>query len=363
MSVLRRRRASRRGCIGYDGRALSHHAPAPDVRYVGLVPGPSFRTLTVAAGSVGLASLGLSLGPDHALWSLTSGLLPLGLATVAGAAFAVGITRQRLRLKGPVQAREVHMAIVPWGVIVDLGSEPRIFRWPAVRNIEVAVKHTLEGGTPSIVSSVVTVHTEREAFSGHAHGAVGLETLMANIEAYAHEASCPISLDLDGHETLEDRDTNLSSNIWGYGSPSASFAPNPIAGKLLQIAHELISTGRGAAELGLPPGGYRARAAAKMSPETLALLVRVLEGAMPGAADPRPLGALIVALLEAKDLGPVLVRLANRPHPFVAAVARASALRLGVPPAKAGSLEEVSEFLADEDRVVLEQFAAGSTVL
>lgn len=311
---------------------------------MGLVPGPNFRTLTIAAGSVGLSSIGLALGPDEALWTLTSGVLPVGIAAVAGAAFAVGITRQWLRLKAPVEAREVHMAIVPWGVLVDPSAEPRIFRWPAVRNIDVAVKHTIEGGTPSILSSVVTVRTEREAFSGHAHGAVGLETLMANIDAYAQEASRPVSLDLDGHETFEDEETR------------------PVTSELLQRAKDLCTTNRGAVELGLPPGGYRKVTAANTSPETLALLGRVLEGDMPGAADPRPLGALVVALLEARELSPALVRLANRPHPLVAAVARASALRLGVPPAKVGSLDEVSEFLLDDDRRVLEEFVAPALI-
>lgn len=323
---------------------MAHHAPAPDVRYLGLAPGPNFRTLTIAAGSVGLSSIGLALGPDEALWMLTSGVLPVGIAAVAGATFAVGITRQWLRLKAPAEAREVHMAIVPWGVIVDPSVEPRILRWPAVRNIDVAVKHTLEGGTPSILSSVVTVRTEREAFSGHAHGAVGLETLMANIDAYAHEASRPVSLDLDGHETFEDEEST------------------PVTPELLRRATDLCSTDRGAVELGLLPGGYRKVSAANMSPETLALLGRVLEGDMPGAADPRPLGALVVALLGARELTPALVRLANRPHPLVAAVARAAALRLGVPPAKVGSLDEVSEFLLEDDRRVLEEFVVPSVV-
>jgi hypothetical protein len=241
-----------------------------------------------------------------------------------------------------MEAREVHMAIVPWGVIIDLRAEPRILRWPAVRNIDVAVKHAVDGGTPSIVSSLVTIRTEREAFSGRAYGAVGLETLMANFEAYAQEASRPVSLDLDGHEIFDDVEAS------------------PIVSELWNRAQELCSTGRGAAELSLPPGGYRRMAVSKTSPETLALLSRVLEGDMPGVADPRPLAAFVVALLGTRDLIPALVRLANRPHPLVAAAARAAALRLGVPLAKTGSLDEVSDFLSDDDRYALERFAAGA---
>jgi hypothetical protein len=331
-------------CSAYDEYALLHYAPAPDVRYVWLVPGPNFKTLTIAAGSVGVSSIGLALGPDATLWSITSGALPIGLAAIAGATFAVGLARQLLRLKAPVEAREVHMAIVPWGVILDLGSEPRILRWPAVRRIDVAVKHTLDGGTPSIVSSVVTVRTDREAFSGYAHGAVGLETLMANVEAYANEASRPLSTDLDGHDPLGDGEIS------------------PMTTELVRHAHDLCSTGWGAAELELPPGGYRA-VGSTTSPETLALLGRVLDGDVPGTADPRPLAALVAALLQAKELGPTLVRLANRPHPLVAAVARAAALRLGVAPAKAGSVDELSEFLSGEDRDLLEEFATGATLI
>ncbi|HMY15114.1 MAG TPA: hypothetical protein PKA58_02235 [Polyangium sp.] len=320
-------------------------APAPDVRYVGLVPSPRFRTRTIAAGGIGLSSIGLALGPHDALWSMTSGVLPAAIAAVAGVAFTASVARHWLRLKAPADAREVQMAIVPWGVIVDVRSEPRILRWPAVRSIEVGVKHSFDGGTPSIVSSVVTIRTDREAFSGYADGAVGLETLMANVHAYAEEASLPVSLDLGGCET---RDEDLE--------------PVPMAGEVLRRAVDLCTTGRGAAELALPPRGYRHVAASKTSPETIALLSRALEGDFASVADPRPLASFVVALLGARELAPVLVRLVNRPHPFVAAAARASALRLGVPPAKSGSLEELADFLAETDRHLLEQFAAGRNV-
>ncbi len=325
----------------YDDRDVLYYAPAPDVRYVGLTPGPSFKTLTIAAAGVALSSIGLGLGPDVVAWSVTSGVLPVGLAAAAGATFAVGITRQLLRLKAPAHAREVHMAIVPWGVIVEPSAESRILRWPAVRKIEVQVKHTLDGGTPSILSSVVTVRTDREAFSGYAYGAVGLETLMANIDAYAFEASRPVSIDLDGFEPLGDGE--LSSVV-------------PV---LLRHAFEMCSTARGAADLGLPPGGYRAAALWTTSPETLWILSRALDSGEPSVADPRPLGSLVAALLGATDLVPALVRLANRPHPIVAAVARASALRLGAPASKAGSLDELEDFLSAEDLHLLGQFAAG----
>lgn len=329
----------------YDEHAVPLLASAPDVRYVGLVPGPRFRALTIASGGIGLSGLGFALGPHDVLGSLTSSIVSGSVAAAAGIVFTVGVARKWLRLKAPLGAREVHMAIVPWGVIVDIRSEPRILRWPAVRSIEVGVEHTIEGGTPSIVSSVVTVRTDREAFSGFAHGAVGLETLMANIRAYADEASRHISLDLGGSETRDE-----------------DAAIHPLAKVVLQRAVDLCSTGRGAAELGLPPRGYRLVAASKSGPETVALLGRVLDGDVLNEADPRPLASFVVGLLGSQELAPHLVRLVNRPHPFVAAAARAAALRIGVPPAKTGSLEELTEFLVDDDRHLLEMFAGGACV-
>ena len=116
----------------------------------------------------GSRSLGLALGPETAAWSLTAGSLPIGLAVAGGAAFAVGLMRHMQRPRSPSGAREVSMAIVPWGVIVDPGAEARILRWSAIRKIDVEIKHTLRGGTPAIVSSVVTVQTEHDVLAGHA---------------------------------------------------------------------------------------------------------------------------------------------------------------------------------------------------
>lgn len=320
---------------------MLRYAPPPDFRYVWLVPGPSFRALTIAAGTVGLSSLGLALGPEAAAWSLTSGSLPIGLAVAGGAAFAVGLVRQIQRPKAPSGAREVNMAIVPWGVLVDPGAEARILRWSAIRKVEVAVKHTLRGGTPAIVSSVVTVETEHDVLAGHAVGAVGLESLTVNLDAYADEASRPLAADLDGMEILDED---------GLG---------PVVGLLLRHAQELCSTSQGAARLHLPAGDYRRALLRAPGPETLAVLGRALAGDVAGSADPRPIAAICAALLGAKEVTPRLLRLSSSPHPVVAAVARAAALRLGVAPAKVGSIEEVDEFLFEEDRETIARIAAG----
>jgi len=308
---------------------------------VWLVPGPSFRALTLAAGTVGLSSLGLALGPETAAWSLTAGSLPIGLAVAGGAAFAVGILRQIQRPRAPSGAREVSMAIVPWGVVIDPGAEARILRWSAVRKVDVEVKHTLRGGTPAIVSSVVTVQTEHEVLAGHAVGAVGLESLTVNLDAYADEAARPLATDLDGTEELDED---------GIA---------PVVGLLLRHAQELCSTSQGAARLFLPAGDYRRASLRAPGPETVAVLGRALVGDVPGSADPRPIAALCAAVLGADAVTSRLLRLSNAPHPVVAAVARAVALRLGVAPAKVGSLEELDEFLYEEDREIIARIAQG----
>jgi hypothetical protein len=306
---------------------------------VWLVPGPSFRALTLAAGTVGLSSLALAFGPEAAIWSLSSGSLPMGLAVAGGAVFAVGLGRQILRPRSPLGAREVSMAIVPWGVVVDPGAEPRILRWPAIREIDVDVKHTLRGGTPAVVASVVTIRTAHDLFSGHAPGGVGLEALTVNFGAYADEAARPPSMDLEGIEPVADADLS------------------PVVGLLLRYAQDLCSTSRGAAQLSLPSGGYRRASVRASGPETREVLSRVLAGDVPGKADPRPLAALVAALLGAEELLPEITRLSTSPNPVVSAVARAAALRLGVVPARVGSIDELTDFLFDEDRELLGEFA------
>jgi len=305
------------------------------------VPGPSFRAVTIAAGLVSASSLGLVLGPETAAASFVSGSLPLGIAVAGGAACAVGLMRQWQRQRLQVGAREVSMAIVPWGIVVDPGGEPRILRWPAVRGIEVEVRHSSSGGTPTIVSSLVTVRTDFDVLSGHAAGSVGLESLSVNFPAYAEEAGRVLSIDLEGMEPVGDGDLFAGVGI------------------LLQKAEEFCCSSGGGAYLALLPGGYRRRSARAYSPETIFLLSRALRGDVAGEADPRVMAAILAGILGAREVLPELLRLSGSPHPVVAAMARASALRLGAVPAKVGSLEEVAEFLYAEDYQAVLGFAQG----
>lgn len=312
--------------------------PPPDFRYVWLAPGPSSVGVSVAAGTIGLA------GAAVAVWGAEGPMLSLGVPLL-GSAIVLVLARVDRRLPAMRGAREVAMAIVPWGVLVTPDTDPRVVRWPAVRRVTVDVAHTIRGGTPSILSSLVTVHTEREVLAGRTAGSVDLERLVANLEGYAEEAARPIAGDIEGMAAVGDG------------------VIEPVAGALLQVAAELCATSRGAAQLGLPNGGYRTVAARVAAPETIAVLREALGGSYGCPADPRPLACVLAGSLGAVELVPELLLLASSPHPIVAAFAKAAALRLGAPPNRAGSLDEVSAFLFEEDVALaqrwIEQGAVG----
>lgn len=314
---------------------VARKVPPPDFRYVWLTPGTSSAALALAGAAIGVGSFGLAL--------LTSGRHPLsfGLMLAGGAvAVAAMIGPGERRPRADRGAREVAMAIVPWGVIVSPETEPRVLRWPAIRKVSVDVAHTMRGGTPSVVATVVTVHTESDHLAGRTGGAAGLEGLTVNLEGYAEEAARPVALDLDGEE------------------PAGDGATEPVMIPLLRRAEELCATGSGAARLGLPPGGYRAIASRAAAPETLALLRDALaSGAEGRVADPRPLAAIVAVLLGARDLVPDLLRLVSSPHPVVAAVAKAAAIRLGAAQSRAGAVDEVAAFLFEDDFEQIQRWA------
>lgn len=316
----------------------------PDFRYVWLTPGSSSAGAAFAAALVGVAGCGLAL--------MTSGQPPLSLVLTLGAGTAWALSFLRSQKPEPARAafstrfgalpgraREVAMAIVPWGVVVDPDAEPRVFRWPAVRGVSVQSTHTLRGGTPSVVASVVTVQTDHDLLAGRTPGAVELERLLVDLEGYAEEAQRPVAGDLDGLEPVGDGTIE------------------PVVAALFRRAGEFCTTAAGATRLALPAGGYRAVAMHAAGPETIALLRCILAADLETPADPRPLAAAIAGLLGARELVPDLLELVSSPHPIVAGVAKAAALRLGAPPNRAGAVDEVAAFLCDEDVALLERWS------
>ena len=300
------------------------------------MPGPSSAAVGVATGAAGLAVCGLCF------WNAEQ-MVPLVVSLGAGAAAMLALGRADRRSATRGAAREVTMAIVPWGVVVDPDVEPRILRWPAIRRVDVDLVHRMEGGTPAVVASLVTVETAGEVLAGRSAGAVGLERLMANLEAYAEEASRPVSGDLDESMPLGD-------------------ATEPVVAILLRHAMDLCRTPRGAAELCLQPGGYRTVATATAAPETVAKLRSILREAPDLDADPRPLAAVVAALLGAEELVGDLLLLVSSPHPIVAAIAKAAAIRLGAPLNRAGTLDELASFLFADDLDAIRSWLDGEPI-
>lgn len=301
---------------------------------MGLVPRGRSSVLAFATMALLSAALSVGLFATHEV-GFAGLLLGLSVSGVAASLTHRASRRRVLRLGG----RDVAMAIVPWGVVVSEDSERRVLRWPAVRAVHVDQEHVIRGGTPAIVGSVVTVETDRERLVGRAPGAAGLERLVAGLALYAEEAARPVAADLAGEEPLEDAITE------------------PVVALLLRRAREVASSSRGAFELELPTAGYRDVARPTATPATVARLRALLEEDLEHAADPRPLAALLAAVLGARELVPELLRLTASPHPLVAASAKAAALRLGAPPNRAGSLEELSAFLFEDDHAILAEWA------
>lgn len=313
---------------------MARKVPPPDFRYVSLLPGPSSAAVSLAAGTVGLGAVAAAL---HRV-----GHHPIAVGLALGLAGAASATLLLARgARGNLGARQVAMVIVPWGVIVEPETAPRILRWPAIRKVSVLVSHVMEGGTPSVVSSTVVITTDRDLLSGRTLGPVGLEGLTANLDAYAEEAARLVAGDLGGNE------------------PCGDGAIEPVVAELLRRAEALCSTSQGAVELALPPGHYRSFSSRAASPETVAILRAALES-HESPADPRPLAALVAGRLGARELLPELIRLAVSPHPIAAAAAKAAALRLGAAQSRAGAIDEVSSFLFEEDHENLERWTASA---
>jgi hypothetical protein len=312
---------------------MRRSAPPPDFRYVGLEPAPSSRDVALAAAAIGVAtfSLALALGGQPEAGTLAA-------ATVVGLSAALLAIRRRGPTEDGARSSRAPLAIVPWGVLIHAESAPRILRWAAVRSIRVDLVCEMDHATPLTRWSVVHIDTERESFAGRAAGGVSLERLEAHFERYAEEAARPIALDLDGQLALD--------------------APlEPAFELLLAEARRLLHGGTLSERISLPPASYRDPRGAAASDEALSLLRSTLEGTFDEPADPRPLACLIAAEIGATALADRVVGLSTCPHPLVAAVARAAAIRLGVDLRRAGSLDELAAFLPDLDLAQLRGWA------
>ncbi|MEZ4221689.1 MAG: hypothetical protein R3B13_12230 [Polyangiaceae bacterium] len=310
-------------------------APPPDFRYVGLEPGPDPRRARRLGLGAGFGAFGLGVA--------MAGAEP---STVIAAAVAGSLSALlAVRGLGPLQPsggeRSARLSIVPWGIIVHDEPSPRVLRWAAVQAIDVRYVHEMDHATPAIRWSVVRVRTERELFVGRAPGAVGLESLEAHLQHYAEEASRPIALDLEGKLGLED-------------------PLDPVFERLLAESRYALAKGALTERLTLPPASYRRVRGAAASSDAESQLRHVLGGVHPSAADPRPFAAILAAEIGARGAIAELLPLAACPHPLVATVARAAALRLGATVRATGALAELEDFVDPSELAVAEAYGAAA---
>jgi len=304
-------------------------APPPDFRYVGL---EIARARRVSAW-LGLAGAGAAIGV--ACHGAAGALIGAGAAVATGA-----LVGARGGLEYSAQGRgTLGMAIVPWGVVVELDDRSCILRWPAVVRVNVRSVHGRDQGTSITRYTVVTVDTPRERFVGRAPGTLPLERLSVHLGEYSKEASHRIALDLDGA-------------VWGEG-PS-----EPDVELVLSAVRGYASSSSAARRLDLLPAGYRLQGVKLASSRTIHELSTILRDRVAREIDPRPFAAVLAVELGATALVDDLLDLVQAPLPLLAAIAKVAATKLGVAKAKVGSLEELEPFLLDRDAEALAAWRA-----
>ncbi len=313
---------------------MAEAVPPPDFRCVTLQPGPSTRDVTLFAAGAGIATFGagLALGGGAQLGTLAA-------AGAVGAVTALLVARGRGPASPGGRAEQAPMTIVPWGVLVHSEPTPRVLRWAAVRGVDVAFVHEMDHATPSTRWSVVTIRTAREVLGGRAPGGVSLEGLEAHVSSYASEAARPVALDLDGSSSFD-----------------ADFDPD--AERLFESARRLLSSGDLIDRLSLAPASYREARPRQLTSDAVLALGAILAGPVDTPGDPRPLAAIVAAELGATSLLDAVVAITTSPHPLVAAVARAAAMRLGAPVKRVGSVREIADFLPESSLSAIEAWIA-----
>jgi hypothetical protein len=233
-----------------------------------------------------------------------------------------------------------YIAIVPWGILVHSQAEPRVVRWGGIESISVRYVHEMDDATPVLRWSIVTLRTRHGTLVGRSRDTVALERLQAYLSRYAEEAGRPIALDLDA-------ECGASNDF------------EPVFLRLHSYVRRLLRSPASMPDLGLTGGGYRGGIQRQLSARGLALLNRWICDSEPEWADRRPLAFILAAELEAHALLKALVERVTSPHPFVAAVARAAAVRLGADIRHVGSLDELGEFLEARELEPLMRWSQG----
>lgn len=296
-------------------------APAPDFRCVPMVP---FRLPAAAAAraKAALTSM-LALG---AAYTLTHNLVIAAVTGAVAAAASTFFKSKHVGLRGSPTS-DAPISLLPWGIVISTPDEERALRWSSARGVDLESVHAQDNGVPSTLYTIVRVKTERDEICGVTLGAVPLERLFHNWEAYGKEQHHVLSRDLDGQLPV--------------------VADEPQVEQLTLAARAFVAGGEALQRLDLSPTSYRAGGG--LQAFGLDELRRILGDRSVKECDPRAFAALVAAELDAKEVIPELEALTQCPHPIIAAVARHAALRLGVSVSRVGSVNEVAAFLFESD--------------
>jgi hypothetical protein len=288
-------------------------------------------------GAGALAAYGIAHGAS----------LPVAIATVGataalswlGGSQALGFLARR--------ARSIHdpISILPWGIIVRGPMSERVFRWGNVLAFEFEMAHDREGGVARTVSTSIQLALESGRIEAVCEGAAPVEHVGLHFRAYAEEQQHQLAL------------TFLPAGLSEPKSDGGNQAEaRPTVSAVLCAGKQLLSDPKAAESLGVPFLGYRDARVQLAQTSCEQFLTKALESKVKQAIDPRGLALVLAAELRLTGLRAQVSALGQCPHPEIAAIARRAAILLGCSPVKVGSLEELDEFLSEQDRDALIQW-------
>ncbi|MDI3288233.1 hypothetical protein [Polyangium sp. 15x6] len=295
-----------------------------ELRHVELEPGPgagpwiqaAVNTVVLAGASAGIYAV-----------SKGSAWYAFGLPLI-GALRGVVIAKDLSPF-----GRRVAMRIEPWGFVLDPEGKQKVLPWPRISQIRHRTIAMSEGSV-----EMFFVEVGRRTYRAVCPASAPITVLPVAFPGYVAAAERPVALDLDGAVSIEGTRATFAE-LWGR-------------------ARRMLESPDGAAQLGMPAAGYRGVASRTPGHETAS----ILRGALVGhrrAVDEGPLAAMLAAMLGTRELLSEVLTLCMSPSPFVAAVGKAAALRLGAAPMQPGAVEEVLPFLPADEVRAIERFARG----
>jgi hypothetical protein len=230
--------------------------------------------------------------------------------------------------------QRVALEICPWGVFTK--------QWVPWRGVD-QIAHTVEverrrTTNDFIRSSVVRVRVNTEYFAGKRLEESVLEALDALLPIYKSQSSMPFAVGVDA--TSKPIAHDAPSAFRDILASSRAFLNSPAGRELTESAS----------------GSYREETRKVKPQTTLRLSQWLIE--KPHKIDPAPFAAIIAAELDVRETIDELLALTMSPHPLVAAVARASANRMGVHPSRSFPIEETVPFLDADDLAAIRAWAS-----